>query len=120
MALNWLALIPWGTLIENAPRILDASKKLFRGTQTPPPRPIEIAIDAQAGPQERLANLEAAVAAQQQDLAALHQRQQESARLIEELAAQNAQLTVRLRRQYRLTLVLGPVLLAVILYLALR
>ncbi|WP_148714144.1 hypothetical protein [Chitinolyticbacter meiyuanensis] len=116
----WLAAIPWAVLIENAPRILEASRKLFRRAQTPPPPPVEIEINPSGSTEERIATLETLVEDNRRVLIELSTRQEESARLIEALAQQNAQLTLRLRRQYRVLVLLGATLIASVLYLLLR
>ncbi|HSC79683.1 MAG TPA: hypothetical protein VLC08_04980 [Chitinolyticbacter sp.] len=116
----WLAAIPWAVLIESAPRILEASRKLFRRAQTPPPTPAEIEINPSGSTEERIATLETLVEDNRRVLIELSTRQEESARLIEALAQQNAQLTLRLRRQYRALVLLGITLAATVLYLLLR
>ncbi|WP_255990800.1 hypothetical protein [Chitinolyticbacter albus] len=116
----WLAAIPWAVLIESAPRILEASRKLFRRAQTPPPPPAEIEINPSGSTEERIATLETLVEDNRRVLIELSTRQEESARLIEALAQQNAQLTLRLRRQYRALVLLGVTLAATVLYLLLR
>jgi len=112
MAVGWVAalkLVPWGDVIEAAPQILQAAKKLLGSTR-------QGSSDAAAG---TLTGADAAAAApvavQLQQLrervAQLEQEQQESAVLIESLAEQHAQVVraiqaLRLRNQ-RLTAVLA-------------
>lgn len=116
----WLAAIPWAVLIENAPRILEASRKLFRRAQTPPPPPVEIEINPSGSTEERIATLETLVEDNRRVLIELSTRQEESARLIEALAQQNAQLTLRLRRQYRTILAIGLLSVLMLGYLVLH
>mgnify|MGYP001287898508 FL=1 len=110
MAVGWVAalkLVPWGDVIEAAPQILQAAKKLLGSTR-------QGSSDAAAGTLTG-ADAAAPVAVQLQQLrervAQLEQEQQESAVLIESLAEQHAQVVraiqaLRLRNQ-RLTAVLA-------------
>ena len=110
MAVGWVAalkLVPWGDVIEAAPQILQAAKKLLGSTR-------QGSSDAAAGTLTS-ADAAAPVAVQLQQLrervAQLEQEQQESAVLIESLAEQHAQVVraiqaLRLRNQ-RLTAVLA-------------
>ncbi|MDP1742204.1 hypothetical protein [Polaromonas sp.] len=55
MALPWLLalkVIPWGDVIEHAPKVLNAARKLMDRQKAPasptaPPRPLDLATDAQ-------------------------------------------------------------------------
>ncbi|XZG70879.1 hypothetical protein ACTSKR_03155 [Chitinibacteraceae bacterium HSL-7] len=120
MGLNWLTLIPWGTLIENAPRILDASRKLFRRTQETPLRPAEIVINPEHGLDDRVMALEQFADATRHALGEVEARQEEVVRLVDALAEQNAQLTLRLRRQSRVVTVLLVLCFGLTLYALLR
>lgn len=127
MAIGWLTvlkMVPWGDVIENAPKVAQGAKKLWSsvGKKTAP----EVAV----GPSADLAvprpdsSLGAQVAAQAAQLAALQasttelqQQMVESSALIQSLAEQNTQLIARVELNRKrllalaaLTLVLGVVL----------
>ncbi|AOY02174.1 hypothetical protein BJP62_02890 [Jeongeupia sp. USM3] len=96
MAINWLVAlqaIPWGQVIENAPKIIDATKKLFTKAKAAEP-PREIVIDAGAPTDEpaRLGRVERLVEENRHELIVLHEGLQASTRLIGELAEQNARM----------------------------
>ena len=90
MAAPWSVLfsaIPWSDVIAHAPTVAKGAKKLWqkvgkRKAADAPPMP---AVDPGASPEARLAALEARVAE-------FELRQADSAELLAELAAQNADL----------------------------
>jgi len=99
MAIGWLAvlkMVPWGDVIENAPKVAQGAKKLWHtvGKKTlEPPAP------ASTGPLQTqapsLAALQAQVAELQSATSDLQQQMLESSALIESLAEQNTQLIQR-------------------------
>lgn len=121
-----LANIPWGQVVESAPKIAQGAGRLWetvknrRAEPAPPPQAAGEAPTPEQQLQTRLHALESQVQALQDEMRA-------SAQLVKELAEQNAQLVARLQalqqRQARLT-ALGAasvLLLAVMLaWLALR
>jgi hypothetical protein len=97
MAIGWLSVlqaVPWGQVIDNAPKIVNGAKKLWSSVATTPDSAQAQEPDTRV-PQDqnedaellrqRLANLE-------QSTAELHQQMMTSTALIKELAEQNAQL----------------------------
>jgi hypothetical protein len=113
MALGWmtaLKVIPWSDVIEATPGIVKGARKMFARSQQPEPQPPTPATEAGADQPQRLAQLEATVAA-------LHEQQRASAQLIETLAEQNAQIVHAvdvLRVRTRLLMVLSAVLAALL------
>ncbi|GHD60126.1 hypothetical protein [Jeongeupia chitinilytica] len=129
MAINWLVAlqaIPWGQVIENTPKIIDATKKLFtKARSIDPPR--EIVIDAATAPDDaaRIARLERLVEENRHELITLHEGLQASTRLLDELAGQNARMIGEievLRRRGRVQVwfcaVLALLLIGVVLRVA--
>ncbi|BCL75167.1 hypothetical protein JHS3_09030 [Jeongeupia sp. HS-3] len=96
MAINWLIAlqaIPWGQVLENTPKIIDATKKLFtRAKEAEPLREIVIDPDGQADDATRLTRLERLVEENRNEVIDLHQGLQASTKLIGELAEQNARM----------------------------
>ena len=100
MAMAWLTvlkMVPWGEVIENAPKVAQGAKKLWStvGKKTPLATPPG---HAGAEPDEAdgaLASLRAQVAQLQVASAELHQQMLESSALIQSLAEQNTQLIQR-------------------------
>jgi hypothetical protein len=100
MALGWitvLKMVPWGDVIENAPKVASGAKKLWQNVGK---RPVPAATAASAGAVEpsgppALAALHAQVAALQAAVADLHQQMLVSSELIQSLADQNTQLIRR-------------------------
>ncbi len=100
MAIGWLTvlkMVPWGDVIENAPKVATGAKKLW---QTVGRKPVAAAPVAPA--HEVLRAESPAVAALQRDVvelqtavADLHQQMLDSSALIQSLADQNTQLIKR-------------------------
>lgn len=86
MAISWISalkVIPWGDVIEAAPGLVKGARKVFSRTQAV--EPAVPAASAGATPQQRIEQLDAAVAR-------LAEQQQAAAALIESLAEQNAKV----------------------------
>lgn len=134
MAISWftvLKLVPWGDVIENAPKVAQGARNLWNtvgkksDAQAATGDGLE-SMRAQAGPPASLPELQAKVdslTTQLTDLqlqsVELHDQMQACAKLLASLAEQNTQLISRLeinrRRVLGLTVVvLGLVLLAVL------
>lgn len=117
MPFNWLAAvqaIPWGQVIDNTPKLIEATRKLFSKSSKPVP-PIEPAAQTPLPLTEtgRLERLETLIETNRNELADLQHDLQESVRLIQVLAEQNAQMVVAiegLRRRARLLSWLGAAL----------
>jgi len=99
MAIGWLAvlkMVPWGDVIENAPKVAQGAKKLWH---TVGKKNLEPPASASAGPLQTqapsLAALQAQVAELQSATSGLQQQMLESSALIESLAEQNTQLIQR-------------------------
>jgi hypothetical protein len=124
MAIGWmtvLKMVPWGDVIETAPKVAAGAKKLWDKVGKKPLADASSAdASASSGPQvligpAAIAALQAQVAELQVTTAELHQQMLESSALIQSLAEQNAQLVQRieLNRKHFLMLVGFTVLLAV-------
>ena len=99
MAIGWLAvlkMVPWGDVIENAPKVAQGAKKLWhtvgKKTLEPPASASAGSLQTQA---PSLAALQAQVAELQSATSDLQQQMLESSALIESLAEQNTQLIQR-------------------------
>ncbi|MBK9441693.1 MAG: hypothetical protein IPN53_10395 [Comamonadaceae bacterium] len=116
MAIGWLTvlkLVPWGDVIENAPKVAQGAKKLWKSVG---PRPaVEPAPPTATAVGANLQDLQAQVLQLQQATAELHQQMRDSSELIQSLADQNTQLigrveTLRKRLLWLVLVVLGLVL----------
>lgn len=124
MAIGWLTvlkLVPWGDVIENAPKVAQGAKKLWSTVgKKPVPEAADVITPAQgvlSGQDGALAALQAQVAALQLATTELHQQMLESSALIKSLAEQNTQLVQRVELNRKRMLVIGvlTVLLAVVM-----
>lgn len=128
MAIGWLTvlkMVPWGDVIENAPKVAQGARKLWStvGKKSPPEvsdaaSPDDTAQTTLSAQESALAGLQTQVTTLQIATAELHQQMLESSVLIQSLAEQNTQLIQRLeltRKRmlalFLLTLVLGVMLL---------
>ncbi len=124
MAMGWLTvlkMVPWGDVIESAPKVAAGAKKLWAKVGNKPlpgaaplPGNPSTAPQALTG-QDAIAALQTQVAALQAATAELHQQMFESSALIQTLADQNAQLVQRieLNRKRLLLLVVLTIALGV-------
>lgn len=98
MAIGWLTvlkMVPWGDVIENAPKVAQGAKKLWSTVgKNAPPTP-DPAADAPVAAEAALASLRTQVAELQVASAELHQQMLASSALIQSLAEQNTQLIQR-------------------------
>ena len=122
MAIGWLTmlkLVPWGDVIENAPKVAQGAKKLWNTVgKKPAPGMPDTAASTQAG-QGTLSGHDAVLSALQQQVAELqvataelHQQMLESSALIKSLAEQNTELIQRVEVNRKRVLVLAMVTLA--------
>ena len=101
MAIGWLAVlqaVPWGQVIDNAPKVVDGAKK-FWGSVSKKPAAEELDVsDAQASAEdvEDLGIIRKRLAALEKKTAELHEQMVTSSALIRELADQNTQLIARI------------------------
>ncbi len=100
MAIGWLTvlkMVPWGDVIENAPKVATGAKKLWDtvGKKRVPQAPAASGAVAVATPPDAAA-LQAQIAELQTAIADLHQQMLQSSELIESLALQNTQLIGRM------------------------
>ncbi|MDD2881353.1 MAG: hypothetical protein PHQ58_13040 [Rhodoferax sp.] len=127
MAIGWLTvlkLVPWGDVIENAPKVAQGAKKLWSTVgKKPVPGAADVITPVQSG-QGALSGQDGAVAALQAQVAALqvatselHQQMLESSALIQSLAEQNTQLVQRVELNRKRMLMIGvlTVVLAVVM-----
>ena len=125
MAIAWLTalkVIPWGDVIEHAPKVLKGARDLLdrqrRGAAVPPPPDPRDHVIQMPGPTEpALRDLQQQLAATRDELSRLRQTQEQITQTLAELAEQNTRLVdavERLRKRTRL--LMGAVLvLAVVL-----
>jgi hypothetical protein len=96
MALPWLIalkVIPWGDVIEHAPKVLGAARKLLeRQRDKPADRPAPMPVDATGDAAPSLRALTARLADTEQQLHQQAQAQEQLAQTLAELAEQNARL----------------------------
>lgn len=121
MAIGWLSvlkMVPWGDVIESAPKVAQGAKKLWDtvGKKAPAAAPNDSAAVVTAEATPTLAALQAQVTQLQVSVAELHQQMLASSALIGSLAEQNAQLITRVEvnRKRVLALVVVVVVLAVV------
>ncbi len=127
MAIGWLTvlkMVPWGDVIENAPKVAQGAKKLWgsvgkKTVSVPAAEPsTDLSAQSLGSSQEaQLAALSAQVAALRASTTELQQQMLESSALIQSLAEQNTQLIARVELNRKrllalaaLTLVLGVAL----------
>lgn len=128
MAIGWLTvlkLVPWGDVIENAPKVAQGAKKLWNtvGKKSvpdvvPASAPITPGQGALNGQESTVVALAAQVAQLQVTTAELHQQMLESSALIQELAEQNTQLIQRVEVNRKRVLVLGVLTMVLTVVLA--
>lgn len=121
MALPWLTalkVIPWGDVIEHAPKVLNAARQLLdrqrqRGRGAEPAAPATVPVEAVGSVDlQALQSLQHQLAAARDDLERLRQTQEALTQTVADLAEQNSRLVAAvelLRRRTRL--LMGAVLL---------
>ncbi|MBI1285561.1 MAG: hypothetical protein GC183_14710 [Thiobacillus sp.] len=122
-----LSNIPWGQVVENAPKVADGAVKLWNSvTNRNKPDAIQ-GSQAAAEPPSEADRLKARLLALEDGVTSLQDQMQASSALIKDLAEQNTQLVqrielnrVRLVRYSVATALQGAVLLAAVVYLLLR
>lgn len=99
MPIPWmlaLKVIPWGDVIEHAPKVLNAARKLLDKNpgvnNTDGPAPAREAIDAQTATPPSLGELKNRLIAAQQQIDRQAKVQEDMAQTLAELAEQNARL----------------------------
>jgi hypothetical protein len=97
MAISWLTalkVIPWGDVIEHAPKVLNAARKLLerQGAPGAPPSAGDGAISMPPAEPPGLAELHQRLVAAQQQIDQQNQAQEQLTRTLAELAEQNARL----------------------------
>ncbi|PIQ50879.1 MAG: hypothetical protein COW02_17805 [Comamonadaceae bacterium CG12_big_fil_rev_8_21_14_0_65_59_15] len=124
MAIGWLSvlkLVPWGDVIENAPKVAQGAKKLW-GSVGKKPAPVAGGqSDVATTGEPSLAALQVQLADVQANVTELQRHLQQSSALIQSLAEQNTALVARveLNRKHQLWLagVLAVLVVALILQL---
>lgn len=121
MAIGWmtvLKMVPWGDVIETAPKVAAGAKKLWANVgkkslsgATPANGNASSSPQALTG-QEAIRALQTQVAELQVATAELHQQMFESSALIQSLAEQNTQLVQRVELNRKRLLVLAVVTIA--------
>ena len=96
MAIPWLValkVIPWGDVIEHAPKVLSAARKLLeRQRAQAPATPAADVIEMPAGETPSLGELTNRLIAAQQQIHQQAQAQEQLTQTVAELAEQNARL----------------------------
>lgn len=121
MALPWLTalkVIPWGDVIEHAPKVLKGARDLLdrqrqrrREADAPPPDPRTHVIEMPGPTPPEVRELQQRLTAAQEDITRLQQTQDQITQTVAELAEQNTRLVaaVELLRK-RTRLLMGVVL----------
>lgn len=100
MAIGWLTvlkMVPWGDVIENAPKVATGAKKLWQtvGKKPVAAAPVAPAHEVLRAASPEVAVLQSQVGELQTAVADLHQQMLVSSELIQSLADQNTQLIKR-------------------------
>lgn len=101
MAMGWmtvLKLVPWGDVINNAPKVAEGARKLWSSSATKPVPPEGATAAMSPGSMsdaQALVMLQARLLATEATVAELHQQMLASSQLISDLADQNAALIKR-------------------------
>ncbi len=120
MALGWwtvLKMVPWGDVIENAPKVAQGAKKLWNSVgkkKGPGPDVVAVAPDLVATTAASPEVLQAQLQQLQQAVTDLQQQMQQSSALIDALAEQNAQLVARVELNRKRLLALAVLLLGLL------
>jgi hypothetical protein len=129
MAIGWmtvLKMVPWGDVIETAPKVAAGAKKLWANVgKKPLPGATGTNGNASSDPQaltgqDAIRALQTQVAELQVATAELHQQMFESSALLQTLADQNAQLVQRIELNRKRLLGLAVVTIALGVVLALQ
>jgi len=125
MAIGWLTvlkMVPWGDVIENAPKVAQGAKKLWSSVGKKAPMDAASG-DAQAPVADAgapLAQLQAQVAELQVATAALHQQMLDSSALIKSLAEQNTVLVQRVEANRKRLISLAGVVVVLLIVLGFK
>lgn len=125
MAIGWLSvlkMVPWGDVIESAPKVAQGAKKLWntvgkKPAAEPTPAHVSGSLNESA---PTLSDLQAQVAQLQVATAELHQQMLDSSALIASLAEQNSQLVSRLEVNRKRILGLAAMVLGLALLVAIK
>ena len=114
MAIGWLSvlkMVPWGDVIESAPKVAQGAKKLWDtvGKKPAASTSATVASAPPGQPEPTLAALQAQVTQLQVSVAELHQQMLASSALIGSLAEQNTQLIARVEVNRKRVLALAVV-----------
>jgi hypothetical protein len=129
MAIPWLAalkVIPWGDVIEHAPKVLNTARKLLdekRAKKPSEPVPMGDVIEVTGSDPPSLGELKNRLVAAQQQIDQQAEAQEQLAQTLAELAEQNARLVgavAVLRTRTRLLLWVVAALVTGGIWLALR
>ena len=130
MAIGWLTvlkLVPWGDVIENAPKVAQGAKKLWHTVGKKPAPGVADSFTPTAPGQGALGGQDAVVAVLQRQVAELqvtaaelHQQMLESSALIKSLAEQNSELIVRMDINRKRLLWLAAVVLGLAITLVVK
>ena len=127
MAIPWLAIlsnVPWKDVIDNAPKVADGAKKLWK-TVAKKAGPSESAntsvTPTHSSEEQTIASLDTRIIELKNEVAALHDQMLASSEVIEALAEQNTQLikSIEIFRGRVLRLGLLTVTLSIVALLAL-
>jgi len=123
MAIGWLSvlkMVPWGDVIESAPKVAQGAKKLWSsvGKKSTADTSTTVAPGVPDGADPTLASLQTQVTQLQVSVAELHQQMLASSALIGSLAEQNTQLITRVEVNRKRVLALVVVLVALAVVLA--
>jgi len=104
MAIGWLSVlkwVPWGDVIENAPKVAQGAKKLWSSVGKKSAAPVASQGEVTTGALPTLADLQAQLADVQTNVTELQQHLRQSSALIQSLAEQNTVLVARVELNRR-------------------
>lgn len=129
MAFPWLTalrIIPWGDVIEHAPKVLTAARQLVDRQRKPLPEdaaPPPAATTTDLSPTDEAARLRRQLDSTRDDIRRLRQTQEQLTQTVADLAEQHTRLVEAvdlLRRRTRLLLIVAALLALGLLWLAAR
>lgn len=105
MAIGWLAVlqaVPWGQVIDNAPKVVDGAKKLWSSvSKKPAAEEFDVSeVQVSAEDVEDVSIIQKRLAAMEKSTSELHKQMVASSALIRELADQNTQLIARIEANH--------------------